>query len=773
VSGTAGQDAAERDPRWLRWFPFLAWFPVSSLVLRGDVIAGITGALVLVPKAMAYAQLSGLPVHFGLYVALVPAIVGALWGSSRQLATGPVAIVSLMTAAALTPLAVPFSVEYIELALLLTLMVGVVQFALGAFKLGSIVNFVSHPVILGFMNAAAIIIALSQLDMLLGIPKGRGGSFLGDIWEMLSYLPQTHLPTLAMSAFALVLMLVLKRIGPIAKLSVLIAVVVTIVVSAALDYERSARASIDQIADAEVRERAQRYAETAARIKQAEIRATEQAAQLRGMEGGDRRAVAALRHQLHLSELDAADLATENKERWNRLQRVSFERTTQAASALHLSGQAPPGQTTDGHAWRIKKIVGQELHLAGGGDVVGSIPQGLPALRVPKIGLEAFLSLLSAAVVIALVGFMESIAMAKALAAKTRQRIDPNQELIGQGLANLTGSFFQSYPACGSFTGSAINLQAGAKTGLAMVFNGLFVAATLLVLTPLLYHLPKATLGVIILLAVTSLITPAALKHAWHASRADGLVAAATFVLTLLAAPHLDKGILMGAALAVGKLLGFNATDMAGALGAAGAYAGGLAQFYHSGGVTKRLNGARGAESGVMAALLTQAGIWGPRDILEGEAGFFRAFSGDAKPEKLTGDLGKGFRLMEVSTKIHAGAGRLQATVDAGLALSFEHQLVPLQIVDCEVGIPKVVQGRLTQLDPPDLQSAQLSIPFSLAMALSLGRTRGAAAALRREDYADAEAMRSRWGEVLAHDGAYNPNLEPVPRLFELAMNAR
>uniref|UniRef100_UPI0025C44F6F SulP family inorganic anion transporter n=1 Tax=Arenimonas sp. TaxID=1872635 RepID=UPI0025C44F6F len=191
------------------------------------------------------------------------------------------------------------------------------------------------------------------------------------------------------------------------------------------------------------------------------------------------------------------------------------------------------------------------LHLAGGGDVVGNVPQGLPPLRWPKITLEALLSLLSAAVVIALVGFMESIAMAKALAAKTRQRIDPNQELLGQGLANLTGAFFQSYPACGSFTGSAINLQAGAKTGLAMVFNGLFVAATLLVLTPLLYHLPKATLGVIILMAVTSLITPAALKHTWRASRADGMVAAITFVLTLLAAPHLDKGIVMGAGLAV------------------------------------------------------------------------------------------------------------------------------------------------------------------------------------------------------------------------------
>ena len=225
----------------------------------------------------------------------------------------------------------------------------------------------------------------------------------------------------------------------------------------------------------------------------------------------------------------------------------------------------------------------------------------------------------------------------------------------------------------------------------------------------------------------------------------------------------------MGAALAVGKLLDFNATDMAGALGAAGAYAGGLAQFYHSGGVTKRLNGARGAESGVMAALLTQAGIWGPRDILEGEAGFFRAFSGAAQPEKITGDLGRGFRLMEVSTKIHAGAGRLQATVDAGLALSAEHQLTPAQVVDCEVGIPKVVQGRLTQLDPPDLQSAQLSIPFSLAMALALGRTRGAQAALRREDYesalvdAQVRALSNRTRCALDAEVEAGTNTEEVP----------
>ena len=540
-----------------RFFPFLAWLPLNSILLRGDLIAGITGALVLVPKAMAYAQLSGLPVHFGLYVALVPAIIGALWGSSRQLATGPVAIISLMTAAALTPLAVPFSAEYIELALLLTLMVGLVQFALGAFKLGTIVNFVSHPVILGFMNAAAIIIALSQLDMLLGIPKGRSGSFLGDIWEMLSYLPQTHLPTLAMSGFALALMLVLKRIALVAKLSVLIAVGVTIVVSSLVGYEQKARARIDQVADAPLREALLAYDQADRRIRDLQTLAAEQSARLRALPEADLRTVARLRHELHLSELDAADLTVENKERWRELSRLSLARSEAPAGAAggevrFLPGdRAGPDVKTDGRSWRIKKVSDGELQLVGGGDVVGSIPQGLPALRVPKIGLEAFLSLLSAAVVIALVGFMESMAMAKALAAKTRQRLDPNQELIGQGLANLAGSFFQSYPACGSFTGSAINLQAGAKTGFAMVFNGLFVAATLLMLTPLLYHLPKATLGVIILLAVTSLITPEAIKHTWRASRADGIVAAITFVLTLLAAPHLDQGILLGAGLAV------------------------------------------------------------------------------------------------------------------------------------------------------------------------------------------------------------------------------
>ncbi|MDP2751999.1 MAG: SulP family inorganic anion transporter, partial [Rhodocyclaceae bacterium] len=242
------------NPLLLRAFPFLSWFPMSSVIFRSDLMAGIIGALVLVPKAMAYAQLSGLPIYFGLYTAFIPAILGALWGSSRQLLSGPVAIVSLMTAAAITPLAVPFTDDYIGLALLLTLIVGFIQFSMGAFKLGTIVNFVSHPVILGFINAAAIIIALSQLDMLLGIPKGRSDSFLKDIWEMMTYLPQTHLPTLAMSVLALVLMLGLKKIAVLSKPSVLITVVATILVSMAVGYEKKDHAGPDQITNPAARE---------------------------------------------------------------------------------------------------------------------------------------------------------------------------------------------------------------------------------------------------------------------------------------------------------------------------------------------------------------------------------------------------------------------------------------------------------------------------------------------------------------------------------------
>ena len=539
----------------LRLFPFLSWFPVNAAILRGDLVAGIVGALVLVPKAMAYAQLSGLPVYFGLYTAFIPAILGALWGSSRQLLTGPVAIISLMTAAAVAPLAVPMSEEYIGLALLLSLLVGVILFVMGTFKLGTIVNFVSHPVILGFINAAAIIIALSQLDLLLGIPKGRSNSFLKDIWEMLAYLPQTHLPTLAMSIFALVMMLAMKKVKALAKPSVLIVVVVTTLISYFFGYAHNAKGKVEDIANEAIHALVTGHIVADDNIRDMSADITAKATELRALDvEDDTVAIADLNYQLDLMRLAVTNMEQENKERMQQLNKLYLHRAKvpeNERALYYLAGNAPEGVETDGRKWHIKKIEQGEIKFVGGGDVVGTIPAGLPSLRIPSLSFDAIVSLLSAALIIALVGFMETVSMAKALAAQTKQRLNPNQELIGQGLANMGGAFFQSYPSCGSFTGSAINLQAGAKTGLASTFNGIFVAVTLLFLTPLLYYLPKAVLAVIILLAVVGLITPAAIKHTWKASRKDGITALITFFATLIFAPHLDKGIMIGAVLAI------------------------------------------------------------------------------------------------------------------------------------------------------------------------------------------------------------------------------
>ncbi|MGI6657529.1 MAG: SulP family inorganic anion transporter [Desulfobulbus sp.] len=541
----------------LRLFPFLTWGPITALSLRGDLVAGITGGLVLVPKAMAYAQLAGLPLQFGLYTALVPAIIGALWGSSRQLATGPTAIVSLMTSAAVLPLAVPGSEQAIGLVLLLTFAVGCIQLFLGLVKLGSAVNFVAHPVILGFMNAAALIIGLSQVDVLFGIPKGRSDFFLKDIWEMLEFIPLVHLPTLAMSLFSLALMLLVKRIAFLAKPGILLVLTICTIISALIGFEHDDTAPVTTIDTAEVRYRVRHYEQTSAREKALRDQQAELAGALRQAERSDDfRQVAELRYRLDLTEIDLATLETENQHRLRAIRKVYFVRgQAEAGGLLYKRDAAPENVETDGRHWRIRKIENGVLHLRGGGEVVGAIPAGLPAPRLPAFSLEGMMQLTGAALVIALVAFMESISMAKAMASKTKQRIDPNQELIGQGLANIGGSFFQSYPACGSFTGSAINLQTGARTGLAMVINGAFVAITLVFFTASIYHLPKAVLAVVILLAVTGLITPRAFLHTWRASRSDGAIAVVTFVVTLLAAPHLDKGIFVGALLAIGYSL--------------------------------------------------------------------------------------------------------------------------------------------------------------------------------------------------------------------------
>jgi SulP family sulfate permease len=226
-----------------------------------------------------------------------------------------------------------------------------------------------------------------------------------------------------------------------------------------------------------------------------------------------------------------------------------------ATLAIYRAGKAPQGVTLDETRYRLRKLNASGFKLVGGGEVVGGIPEGLPSIQMPSVNLDAFGSLLSAALVISLVGFMEAISIAKAVAAKTKQRIDPNQELIGQGLGNVVGSLTQAFPVSGSFSRSAVNMNAGAKTGVSSVITALFVLLTLLFLTPLLYHLPQAVLAAIIIMAVIGLVNFRAVKHAWQASKHDGIAAVVTFIATLAFAPHLDNGIMVGAGLALGLYL--------------------------------------------------------------------------------------------------------------------------------------------------------------------------------------------------------------------------
>ena len=334
---------------------------------------------------------------------------------------------SLMTAASLEPLATAGSEAFIAYAILLALIVGLFKFALGVFRLGLVVNFLSHPVIVGFTNAAALVIGLSQLSKIFGVsmPGAASDHFLTvRIWGVIQQLGATHLPTLMMGLGAFGIMWLMKRYVP--KLpGVLVAVMGTTILSWIIGFEKM------------------------------------------------------------------------------------------------------------------------------GGMVVGSIPEGLPGFTMPVVNFELIGQLIPSMIIISLVGFMEAISIAKAMAAKTKHRIDPNQELIGQGLGNITGSLFQAYPSSGSFSRSAVNLNAGARTGFSSVVTATIVVITLLFLTPLLYHLPKATLAAVIMMAVFGLINFRAIKHAWRANKHDGIASLVTFVATLGFAPHLDKGILIGASLAI------------------------------------------------------------------------------------------------------------------------------------------------------------------------------------------------------------------------------
>ncbi len=414
-----------------RFLPFYRW--IGELknpdVLKADIIAGITVALVLIPQSMAYASLAGLPAYYGLYASFLPGMIAAIFGSSRQLATGPVAVVSLLTASALEPIAAGSPEAYLTYAVVLAIFVGVFQFMLGLLQLGVLVNFLSHPVVIGFTNAAAIIIATSQISKLFGVTVEKAEHHYETVWRVIeAAFDHSHMPTLAMGVLALAILILLKKFMPKVP-NVLVAVAVTTLL-----------------------------------------------------------------------------------------------------------------------AWYFKF---EEM----GGAVVGSIPEGLPGLVIPDAQWSEVSGLISTAIAIALIGFMEAISIAKAMAARTQQKLDPNQELVGQGISNVVSGLFQGYAVSGSFSRSAVNINAGAVTGFSSVVTGLVVGITLLWLTPLLYHLPQATLAAVIVMAVVNLVKIEPIKYAWKVQQQDGVVAIVTFVLTLVLAPHLENGIIIGVLLSLGLFL--------------------------------------------------------------------------------------------------------------------------------------------------------------------------------------------------------------------------
>jgi SulP family sulfate permease len=399
--------------------PILTWAPqYERKNLRSDLAAGVTVGAMLVPQAMAYALLAGLPPEVGLYAATIPVIIYALFGTSRQLAVGPVAIVSLLTATALAPLVEEGTSGYLAAAALLALMVGVVHIVLGAGRLGFLVNFLSHSVLVGFTAAAAIIIGFSQVKHILGISIERTDHFYETVGEVGSNAGDTNGTTLLIGGLALAGLFLMKKFTP----------------------------------------------------------------------------------------------------------RVPAALVVVVASILAV-------QLFDLQSRGVK--------------VVGDIPDSLPAFGLPEFDGSLLGSLIPTAFVITLVGFMESIAVAKVYARRHKYELEPNSELIGLGAANVASGLFGGYPVTGGFSRTAVNDTAGARTPLASIITAMIVLSTIAFLTPLLTSLPNAALGAIIVMAIIGLVDVKEMRHIAFVKPSDLIGLGVAFVATLV------LGIELGIAVAV------------------------------------------------------------------------------------------------------------------------------------------------------------------------------------------------------------------------------
>ena len=421
-----------------RFLPAWSWLrDYDRSRFQGDGLAAVIVTIMLIPQSLAYALLAGLPPEVGLYASMLPLIGYALFGSSNALAVGPVAVVSLMTAAAVGEIAAAGTPEYLGAALALALLSGLFLIALGLLRLGFLASLLSHPVISGFITASGLLIAASQLKHLLGIEAGGhtlfelGRSLAGGIGE-------ANPTTLAIGVAATVFLFwVRSRLKPLL-----------------LGLGLSAR-----------------LADTAAKA-------------------GPVMAVLATVLLVDLFSLETA-----------------------------------------------------------GVQVVGAIPQGLPPLALPPLDLDLWRDLIPAAVLISIVGFVESVSVAQTLAAKRRERIQPDRELLGLGAANIAAALGGGYPVTGGFARSVVNFDAGARTPMAGVLTAAGIGLTALLLTPLFHQLPKATLAATIVVAVLSLVDLGALKRTWSYSKTDFAAMAVTIASVLAAG--VEAGIMAGVGLSL------------------------------------------------------------------------------------------------------------------------------------------------------------------------------------------------------------------------------
>ena len=427
-----------RLPRLTRYLPILDWARTYDRdTATSDLVAAVIVTIMLIPQSLAYALLAGLPAEMGLYASILPLVAYAIFGTSRALAVGPVAVVSLMTAAAIGQLGLNDPAQIALAAVTLAFISGVFLVAIGVLRLGFLANFLSHPVIAGFITASGVLIAASQLKHIFGI-SAEGHTLVDLVGALIAHLPETNGITLAIGVAATAFLFwVRKGLKPM----------------------------------------------------------------LRKMGFGPR-----------------------------------------MADILAKAGPVAAVAVTTLLTW------GLGLNEMGV-KVVGEVPTGLPPFSVPSFDLSMWKTLLMPAILISIIGFVESVSVAQTLAAKRRQRIDPDQELIGLGTSNIGSALSGGFPVTGGFSRSVVNFDAGAETPAAGAYTAVGIGLATLLLTPLLFFLPKATLAATIIVAVLSLVDFSILKKTWTYSKVDFTAVSATIVLTLLVG--VEVGVSAGVLLSI------------------------------------------------------------------------------------------------------------------------------------------------------------------------------------------------------------------------------